>query len=92
MVAFAVYPWLRFGFGVLTGCWIGTALGIGITLILAGRRIKELEQANSILRTKLRVRDRSRPSGPGGSGPILIVPPNVNRPASAPFGRVASGR
>lgn len=92
MVAIALYPWLRFGFGILTGCWIGVALGVGMAVILAGRRIKDLEEANALLRTKLRVRDKARQSGTGGSGPILIVPPNVHRPASAPLGRVASGR
>ncbi|HTV14150.1 MAG TPA: hypothetical protein VME68_05510 [Acidobacteriaceae bacterium] len=92
MVAFAVYPWLRFGIGILTGCWIGTALGIGMTLIFAGRRIKDLEQANAVLRTKLRVRDKARATGTGGGGPVLIVPQNVHRPASVPLGRVASGR
>lgn len=93
MVAIAIYPWLRFGLGVLTGCWIGGAAGLGIALILAGRRIMQLEQANTMLRAKLRVRDKSRQSDDGGgSGPILVVPPNINRPASAPLGRVVAGR
>jgi hypothetical protein len=92
MVAFALYPWLRFSLGILTGCWLGVVLGFGLALFLAGRRLQDLEQANTMLRTKLRVREKSRQSGSGGSGPILVVPPNVNRPASAPLGRVASGR
>jgi hypothetical protein len=92
MLAFVFYPWWRFGLGVLTGCWIGVAIGLGITLILAGRRIQQLEEANIMLRAKLRVRDKSRVSGSGGGGPILVVPPGMNRPASEPLTRAAAGR
>jgi hypothetical protein len=92
MSAFAFYPWLRFGFGLLTGIWVGVAGGFGIALVLAGRRIQLLQEANLMLRAKLRARDRSRPSGNGGAGPILVVPPGASRPASAPLRRAASGR
>jgi hypothetical protein len=92
MFAFAIDPWLRFGLGVLTGCWIGGVVGLGVALILAGRRLRQLELANTMLRAKLRVRDKSRQAGEGGGGPILVVPQGVNRPASAPLGRVASSR
>jgi hypothetical protein len=92
MLAFTLYPWLRFGLGILTGCWIGAAVGLGFALILAGRRIQQLEEANLMLRAKLRAREKTRQSGPGGVGPVLVVPPGVNRPASAPLGRAVAGR
>jgi hypothetical protein len=92
MVALAVDPWLRFGFGVLTGCWIGAAIGFAITLMLAGRRVQELQAANSMLQTKLRARDKSRPPGSGGTGPVLVVPTGIQHPASAPLSRAAAGR
>jgi hypothetical protein len=92
MLGFAFYPWLRFGIGVLAGCWIGAAVGLGITLILVGRRIQQLEEANLMLRAKLRARDKARPSGTGGGGPVLVVPPGMNRPASSPLIRAAAGR
>jgi hypothetical protein len=91
MVALSLYPWLRFGFGILAGCWIGVALGFGIAAFLTGRRIQDLEEVNIMLRAKLRVRDKARQPGTGG-GPVLVVPPAVNRRASAPVGRVAGGR
>jgi hypothetical protein len=92
MFAFAFYPWLRFGLGLLAACWIGAAVGLCITLMLAGHRIQQLEEANLMLRAKLRARDKTQQSGSGGSGPVLVVPPAVNRTASAPIGRVAAGR
>jgi hypothetical protein len=92
MSAFAFYPWLRFGFGLLAGIWVGVAAGLGIALVLAARRINELQEANLMLRAKLRARDRTRQSGSGGAGPVLIVPPGMNRPASAPLSRAAGMR
>jgi hypothetical protein len=67
-------------------------VGLGAAFLLAGRRVLDLERANTMLRAKLRVRDKSRQSDEGGGGPILVVPPRVSRPASAPWGRAASGR
>ncbi|HTW48551.1 MAG TPA: hypothetical protein VMD92_11410 [Acidobacteriaceae bacterium] len=92
MLALGFYPWLRFGLGILAGCWIGSAVGLGIALMLAGRRIQQLEEINLMLRAKLRARDKERQSGPAGVGPVLVFPPGVNRPASSPLGRVAGGR
>ena len=84
MALFDVHPWLRFGVGLLAGCWIGAAIGMGIALIFAGRRLKQLETANVLLRFKLRARERQRRTGTGAPGPVLVVPPGVNRAASAP--------
>jgi hypothetical protein len=37
-----------------------------------------------LLRVKLRARERQRRTGTGAPGPVLVVPPGINRPASAP--------
>lgn len=84
MALFDVHPWLRFGIGLLLGCWTGAAIGMAIALLLAGRRIKQLETANMLLRVKLRTRERQRGTGTGGPGPVLVIPPGAHRPASAP--------
>jgi hypothetical protein len=85
MALFDVHPWLRLGVGLILGCWIGAAIGMAIALMLASRRIKQLETANMLLRIK--VRDREKPRRTGTSGPRLVVPPRVSRPP----GRAASG-
>jgi hypothetical protein len=90
MALFDVHPWLRLGVGLILGCWVGAAIGMGIALMLASRRIKQLETANMLLRIKLRAREKPRRTGTSGPGPILVVPPGVNRPASSPR-RAASG-
>jgi hypothetical protein len=92
MVAFVFYPWLRFGIGLLAGCWIGAGAGLGITLMLAGRRIQQLEEANLMLRAKLRAREKTRQPESGAAGPVLVLSSVARRPASAPIGRVAAGR
>lgn len=84
MALFDVHPWLRFGVGLLAGCWIGAAAGMAIALVLAGRRLRQLETANMLLRLKLRARERQRRTGTQGPGPVLVMPPGVHRPASAP--------
>ena len=84
MALFDVHPWLRFGVGFVAGCWIGAAVGIGIALMLAGRRLKQLETANMLLRIKLRARERQRRTGTDGPGPVLVMSPGFHRPASAP--------
>jgi hypothetical protein len=92
MSGFAFYPLLRFAAGVLVGCWLGVAVGLGIGLILAGRRVRQLTAVNILLRAKLRYREKTRQSGSGASGPVLVVPPGASRPASAPLRRAAGGR
>ena len=90
MALFDVHPWLRFAVGLIAGCWIGAAIGMGIALVLAGRRLKQLETANMLLRIKLRARERQRRTGTEGPGPVLVVPPGAHRNASAPK-RAANG-
>jgi hypothetical protein len=84
MALFDVHPWLRFGVGLLAGCWIGAAIGMGIALLLASRRVKQLETANMLLRIKLRARERPRRTGTSGPGPVLVIPPGASRPARSP--------
>jgi hypothetical protein len=93
MYASAFYPWLRFDLGILLGCWIGAAVGLSITLILAARRVHLLEEANAMLRARLSAREKARkPEGSGGMGTVLVMPRSAQRAASAPVGRAASGR
>lgn len=88
-------PWLHFTTGLIAGCWIGAVIGGVIVLLFAGKRVRQLETSNMLLRVKLRAKEKQRqhsPAASGGSGPILVVPPrDTNRPASAPLYRRASG-
>jgi len=91
MAFFEVDPWVRFAAGLIAGCWIGAIIGGAIALLFASRRIRQLENANMLLRVKLRARGNPRRTGTGGGGPLLVVPPReTNRPASAPITRYAS--
>lgn len=85
-----LHSWVRFGAGLIAGWWIGAAIGLAIALLLAGRRIRQLETANALLRLKLRAREKSRHKATWSTGPVLVVPPGVNRSASSPR-RPASG-
>lgn len=85
-------PWLRFTVGLVIGCWAGVLIGGIIALLFAGRRLKQLETANMLLRVKLRSQEKQGQRTAAGGGPILVVPPrDTNRPASAVFFRKASG-
>lgn len=88
-----MYPWVRFLTGLIAGCWIGAAIGCAITLLVAGKRLRQLESANLLLRVKLRSREKPTRTGTAsGGGPVLVIPPReTNRPASAPITRIASG-
>jgi len=86
------HPWLRFITGLIAGCWGGVVIGCAITLLLAGRRLRQLETANLILRVKLKAAERPKRRTPAGAGPVLVVPPgSASRPASAPMSRYANG-
>lgn len=86
-------PWFRFTTGLIAGCWLGALIGAAIALLFAGRRLRQLETANMLLRVKLRSQEKQRRrAASGGGGPVLVVPPrDTNRPASAPMFRRASG-
>lgn len=92
MVLLAAHPWIRFATGLITGCWIGVFVGAALTLLLAGRRMRELDLANRVLRIRLKARERQGRSGTGRVAPILVMPPGAfRRSASAPPGRAAHG-
>lgn len=90
MALMDLHPWVRFGTGLIAGWWIGAAIGLAIGLLLAGRQIKQLETANALLRLKLRAREKSRHTAMWSTGPVLVVPPETDRPAGSPR-RAASG-
>lgn len=91
MVAFEAHSWVRFSVGMIAGCWIGAAFGCAIMMLLTGRRLRQLEAANLLLRVKLRARQKAASKAGSGGGPVLIVPPRANRAASAPL-RAAGNR
>lgn len=91
MAFFDAHPWVRFVTGLITGCWIGVAIGCAVTLLLAGRRLSQLETANLLLRVKLKAREKPRRTGTTGAGPVLVVPKETaGRTSSVPVGRVAN--
>lgn len=84
------HPWAPFTSGMLVGCWVGAAIGCAITMLLAGRRLRQLQSANLLLRAKLRAREKTKARG---ATPVLVMPPIDSRRAeSASAGRVASSR
>ncbi|MGB6131295.1 MAG: hypothetical protein WCC14_16285 [Acidobacteriaceae bacterium] len=87
-----MHPWVRFLTGLISGCWIGVFIGCAITFVIAGKRVRQLQNANLVLRIKLRARQKAKPTGIAGAGPMLVAPSREkNRPASAPVARFASG-
>ncbi len=92
MVLFDAHPWIRFTTGLIVGCWLGVFVGCGIMMMLAGRRLRQLEAANQLLREKLRMKERSRQPAMTGTGPSLVTPAGVNRPARAPLRVMGRGR
>ena len=69
-----IHPWARFFAGMLAGCWIGAVVACGGVLLLAGRRIRHLENLNLLLRTRLRAHIRPRRTGSMVAGPALVMP------------------
>lgn len=90
MALVEVHPWAQFFTGMLIGCWIGAVIGCAGVLLLMGRRIRQLEGINLILRRKLRARRTLRQAGAAGSGPMLVMPgPDPVRRAELPIHRIA---
>jgi hypothetical protein len=83
-----LYPWLRLDVGFFLGCWFGVLVGCGLTILLAGRRFRQLQTANVVLRLKLRIQEKTLPRR---SGPVVIVPA-ARGPVGAPLVRVADRR
>lgn len=84
MAPLVLHSWIRFGVGLLAGCWIGVAIGMVIAIMLAARRIQKLESANLLLQMKLQVRESARGAGREAAGPSLVSSASANRAASAP--------
>lgn len=94
MTLFAVHPWARVVAGLAASFWIGAAIGCGGALLLAGRRIRQLETINLLLRAKLRVREKAQRAGKTGTGPLLVMPTagSERGPGQKPASRAAVGR
>lgn len=91
MAPFAVHPWSWFFVGLLLGSWSGATIGSAGVLLLAGRRMKQLETVNHLLRMKLRAHARRfRPSGKPALAPVLRPFKAVNETAAIPIDRIAS--
>jgi hypothetical protein len=93
MAMFEIYPWARFLAGMLTGCWIGAAIATAGVILLMGRRVRQLESINILLRAKLKARAKARSAGTGtggGGGHMLVMPlPDTHRQSEKPANRVA---
>jgi hypothetical protein len=89
MTLFVVHPWAQFFAGVVTGCWIGALIACAGLLLLVGRRVRQLESVNLLLRMKLKSRGVPQRTGTGGPGPTLVMPlPSAARTTER-VGRIA---
>lgn len=90
MTLFVVHPWAQFFAGVITGCWIGAIIACAGLLLLVGRRVRQLESLNQLLRTKLKARIRPQRAGTGTRGPTLVMPtPGAARKSNGQPERIA---
>ncbi|MFP5227475.1 MAG: hypothetical protein ACLGXA_07570 [Acidobacteriota bacterium] len=90
MALLVVYPWAQFFSGLLIGCWIGAAIAAAGILLLVGRRVRQLEGVNLLLRNKLRAHIRSPRMGSGGLASMLVMPhPGTARNGGSSGERVA---
>lgn len=91
MAPFDMHPWARFFAGMLAGSWIGAAVACGGVLLLIGRRVRQLEDVNLLLRTKLKARTRALRAPRAGLGPTLVMPlPDSHRSSEKPASRVVN--
>jgi hypothetical protein len=91
MAGLTVHPWMGFGAGLIVGCWVGVAMGLGVAVLLVSGRIHEMVETNALLRRKLEERERPLWTGTTGGGPTLVGKPTSPRPMKAPL-RAAAGR
>ena len=91
MTLFVVHPWAQFFAGVVTGCWIGAVIACAGLLLLVGRRVRQLEAVNLLLRMKLKARGLpQRTARAAGPGPTLVMPlPGTARTGEQRLGRIA---
>jgi hypothetical protein len=90
MALFVVHPWARFFAGMLVGCWIGAAVACAGLLLFIGRKVRQLEAVNLILRRKLKARLSPRRARTAGVAPLLVMPaPDSVRKIESPITRIA---
>jgi hypothetical protein len=90
MALAVVHPWAPFFAGLLTGCWIGAAVACAGVLLLVGRRVRQLESINLVLRNRLKARGKPQRTGTGGGGPTLVMPvPKSGGRTESALGRLA---
>jgi len=92
MAPLAAFPWAWLLAGLLLGSWIGATVGSAGVLMLAGRRIRKLEDVNHLLRGKLKAASQhSRVVAHRGLAPVLRPFKVITDPATIPVDRIASG-
>jgi len=90
MALLVVHPWAQFFAGILIGCWVGAAIACGGLLLLVGRKVRQLESINLILRTKLKARSWARRTAAAAGSPLLVMPRSgALRNAEPPMPRIA---
>jgi hypothetical protein len=87
MALFVVHAWAPFVSGMFVGCWIGATIGCAGILLVVGRRMRQLETINQLLRNKLKGREKPQRTGTAGPGPTLVMP--TLRQAERPATRIA---
>ena len=90
MALAVVHPWAQFFAGILIGCWVGAIIACAGLLLFVGRKVRQLESINLILRTKLKARSLARRMGTAGASPLLVMPRSgAIRNAEPPMPRIA---
>lgn len=89
MLMAVLYPWAHFLAGVVAGCWIGVLIGCAVALLLAGRRVRQLETRNLLLRVQLHARREPQAGGLPASRQGLALPRSGSRTAEPLMGRIA---
>lgn len=92
MALFDVHPWAEIVAGTLIGCWAGAAIACAGVLLLVGRRVRQLEAINLLLRTRLKASlgTLQGRSAAGRSASMLVMPmPGAAHKSESPLGRIA---
>jgi hypothetical protein len=91
MALFVLHAWIRFDVGLMAGVWIGAFIGMAVAILLVGRRMRQLEAVNALLRMKLQSQEKGRRMAAAGGGPSLVPPVSGHRPANSSL-RAVGGR
>lgn len=91
MTLLVAHPWAQFFTGLLVGCWIGAAIATAGVLLLVGRRIRQLEGVNLLLKTKLKAHNKAAAVRTAGAGSMLVMPPpgSAHHGGGSAMGRIA---